>query len=313
MTLTWIPVALVAYLLLAGVQIMDRFIVRQAVPDPIAYGFAVGIATGLVLPVAAVAHMLPAIPFTFMWPGTAPFLLALLAGSIFLLSLIPFFGALQDGEASRVVPAEGGLTTVFTFTLAAVFLGEVLTLNTLAAFALLFVGYIFVTLQGPVSHLWRSIDWRIALSAVLLAISFVLRRDLFPEDDFNGFLSMFLLVTAGMTLTAIGLLLIPNTRRRILAVRKKASQGGNVLLVLLNQAGGAVSGFLINYAISLGPVALVQAAQASQYVFIFILALLLSRKFPAYFEEVFTRKVITQKIIGTGGVAAGLAVLMLTA
>lgn len=303
MNLVWIPIAVIAYTLLAGVQIIDRFILRETIKDPVAYVFAIGVATMAILPAAF---------FIFAWPGITIFLLALLSGLIFMLSLLPFFLALKDGEASRVIPAVGGLTTIFTFIFAAILLGEGLAKTDLFALAFLFLGYIFVTLEGPLRRLWIAIDWRIIVSAILLASSFVLRRAIYPagDGDFEGFFSVFLLTALGMVLSSFLLLIPKKTRQRIIRAKQQAKPR-HIGLIAGNQAGGAIAGFLINYAISIGPVAFVQATQGVQYVAIFVLSFFLANKFPRHFDETFTARSIGLKLGGTVSIATGLAILIL--
>ena len=67
----------------------------------------------------------------------------------------------------------------------------------------------------------------------------------------------------------------------------------------------------LNYAIALGSVAIVNALQAAEYAFIFILTLGLSYFSPRIFYESFAPKHLIPKIIGIGLVSAGVVLLFL--
>src|SRR3989344_687236 len=280
---SWLLIALAGYLLLAIVQIGDRFILGAAIPDPIVYVFTIGAVTGLA--------SIPLALFVFSWSGVMPFVLAALGGMCFLFGLIPFFGALQQGEASRVIPATGGLTTIATFALAALFLGEALTIPALTAFFFLFSGYILMTLEGPISLLWHELDWRINLAGLLIGGSFVLRRAAFLLQPF---LSGFVTVAFGMGFAAILLILLPSIRRRILASRN-STRPKKIGLVIANQAGGGLAGVFINLAVARGPVALGQAMQGAQYIFLLLFAMGLTKFFPNVLKETFSRKAFLRK------------------
>ena len=74
----------------------------------------------------------------------------------------------------------------------------------------------------------------------------------------------------------------------------------------------AVAGFafiLVNYAIKLGSVTLVNALKGIEYAAVFVLTLLLSRFLPTIIKEFPSRKLIAAKSLGIAGITIGLWLL----
>ncbi|MEA3343503.1 MAG: hypothetical protein U9Q92_05015, partial [archaeon] len=55
--------------------------------------------------------------------------------------------------------------------------------------------------------------------------------------------------------------------------------------------------FFLSLAISLGSVSLINAAQGTQYLFLFLLALICTRFFPKLFKEELNKEIIAKKAI----------------
>ena len=73
----------------------------------------------------------------------------------------------------------------------------------------------------------------------------------------------------------------------------------------------AVAAFiLLNYAISLGSVALINALQGAQYVFLIFIILALSEQYPRILREELSHRILLQKFIGVALIAVGLYLLI---
>jgi len=72
----------------------------------------------------------------------------------------------------------------------------------------------------------------------------------------------------------------------------------------------AAAFIMLNWAISLGNVAMVNALQGIQYLFLFLIILLLSTKFPQILKERLGSGVMIQKIIGIMLISIGLYLLV---
>jgi hypothetical protein len=72
----------------------------------------------------------------------------------------------------------------------------------------------------------------------------------------------------------------------------------------------ALAFIMLNWAISLGNVALINALQGVQYIFLLIIVLFLSTKFPKIMREETGGGILFQKIIGAALLAIGLYMLV---
>lgn len=83
------------------------------------------------------------------------------------------------------------------------------------------------------------------------------------------------------------------------------------IIFFMSKGVGAVALLLQNYAISLGSVSLVNALQGTQYVFLLLLAALISWHWPHLFHEELQRNTLGQKIAGISLVGIGLVFITL--
>ena len=138
----WLIVILSAYFLLALVNLVDKYILKSRVTNPKVYTFYVGILgiSGLVL-----------VPFGFLKVPSADIIgLAILAGIFHTIAVWILFEGLKRYEASRIVPAEGALLPIFTFsfTILTGQAGTILRLNDIIAFIFLVAGTVLITYEG---------------------------------------------------------------------------------------------------------------------------------------------------------------------
>src|SRR3989338_9586066 len=111
----WLFITVGAYFINAGVYVADKFLLSKRVHSSIAYAFYVGI------------WSIFNVSLLIFWPwlpNLRELVLDLLAGFLFLVTLVFWYKALHQSEASRVVPIVGALVPVFSFILSFVFLNE---------------------------------------------------------------------------------------------------------------------------------------------------------------------------------------------
>jgi drug/metabolite transporter (DMT)-like permease len=87
--------------------------------------------------------------------------------------------------------------------------------------------------------------------------------------------------------------------------KKKQKKQKNIFLFLFNQALGSLSFILQNYAIFLGPVAIITALQGVQYAVMIFLAFFLGFFFKEY-KEKFSWRLLGQKTIAIIFISIGL-------
>jgi len=304
--MSWFFIAIGAYFLTALNSVIDKYLLRRSIPHPIVYAFYVGLFS---------IFSVILTPFGFEWPGLFQFGTALSVGVVFLFALVTFFTALKEHEASRVVSIVGGFTPVFILILSGMLLGEALNATELAAFVLLVSGGVVISLHRGagcgIFHFYKYSCVRSTgtalLSAFLFAIFFVFAKFVFTHQEF---ISGFVWTRIGSFIAALALIFIPGNRRLIFATTKHvgAKMGG---LFIANKALAGVAFLMLNYAIFLGNVTLVNALEGVKYAFLLILVYILTERFPYILREQTSFFVMTQKAVAIVSIFSGMALLAL--
>ncbi|PIR02415.1 MAG: hypothetical protein CO031_01290 [Candidatus Nealsonbacteria bacterium CG_4_9_14_0_2_um_filter_37_38] len=310
----WLIVAISAYLILAIVQLVDKYLLAGPIPSPKVYSFYVG-ALGILILILA--------PFVnFYVPEIKQIILSLVAGAIFIYALFWFYKALQKYEASRVVSAVGGILPIFTFGLVYVFSGgkEILKPWEFLSLILLILGGVLITYEKSKKISLKSFQIS-AIAAFFLALSFVLSKYVYMVLPFW---SGYIWIKIGGFLMAIGFLLTREVRSKLFKVKIARVVGGwrpkkTAGIFLSNQAAGAGANILQNWAIALAPlicVPLINALQGVQYVALLIFVTLLSLTRPFWAKKVglkeeISKEVIFQKLFAILLIGTGLALLVL--
>ena len=147
----------------------------------------------------------------------------------------------------------------------------------------------------------------IVLAIVLHAVYYVMLKYLF---DGQNFITGFIWSRLGMAITALLILTYPAWRNIILSSARTATAGIGYLMVGSKIAAGFGSLF-VSLAVSRGNVSLVNALQGSEYAFLFLLTILLAKKWPAILREKFNGGIIAQKISAIIIIWVGLALIVL--
>jgi len=134
----------------------------------------------------------------------------------------------------------------------------------------------------------------------------VITKQVYIELEFiNGFVwSRF-----GGFIAAVSILLIPSARCAIFNQPKQKNQGSTAVLFFTGQVAGALGFVLVNYAISLASVSLVNAMQGVQYAFLLVMALIIAKRFPKAMTEKLSGRVLVQKIAAIILISAGIGLI----
>lgn len=324
--MTWAIVAILSYFILAIVFLIDKHLLTKVIPNPKVYAFYVGTLGISVLILA---------PFIgFYVPEFSQVILSLLVGALFIYGLFWFYKTLQLFEPSRVIPAIGGLTPLFSFILIYIFtLGEeVLYFKELIAFILLVFGAVLISIKKEKLIDLKSLKFS-AITAFFLSLPFVLMKYVFLAQPFwNGFIWRSI---GGFLMAICIFVLFSEVRKEVL--KKFTSQPLNhseknkintekeklpkktIILFLSNQVAGAGAAILQNWAIALAPliyIPFISALQGTQYIFLFILTIFLSLTWPFWSEKIglkeeISRKIILQKIIAIILISGGLVLFFI--
>lgn len=313
--MSWIVVALVSYFVLAIANLVDKYLVEKVLGSARAYTFIACI-MGLVVFLVA--------PWFLAWPGFDGFVFNLFLGFLFASALLFLYAALRRGEASRAVVIIGGSTPIFSLPLSYFILGDQFSANQLIAITLLILGVAVVAFLPKhrlgfwdnifssikLKHKYSSYSILFALaSGFTYALYFIGTKLAYEQQDF---LSAFLWIRLGAALAAALILFSPRARREIKALfKRKPSRKKNQSLVAGNQVLGSIGFVLQNYAIYLGPVALVNALQGVQYAWIIILGAGVSLLAPKILKEDISWKILVQKAIAIVLISSGIYFLFL--
>lgn len=285
----WIYFALLAYLLNAFVAVIDKQLLSQPITKPAGYAFWVAILSTPVLIL---------IPFGIRWLGFSYFLVSLASGAAFFLGLVFLYESLKPSDLSVIATKVGAWGALSTLVFSVVILGEVLTDFDVPAFILLVTGIFLLSRMG------KDILHHAIPAGILIGLSSVLIKYIFNNSDFiNGFFW----TRIGFILIALIALSFKNIRADIVSFLKLSSPKSKLLLVF-NKTLASMASISLQYSIQIGSVVLVNALLGSQFVFIFLIAVLLKGRIPAIRENL-QGKVLIFKLCSVILIALGFAFL----
>jgi len=300
----WLPIALLGYGSLAFVAILDKFILTKTVSRPVVYVFYTCI---LLLPVWLL------VPFGVVLPSD------LLIWSVIAFSGLMFVGFLwtmyigfQKSEVSHVGPLLGAVTPLFVLGLGSIFLNEVLSGKQILAVLILVVACGLISFeQSKLNYGWhKGMLWGI-LAGFLAAIYYVGSKYIY---DIQGFFSGFILIFGFSGLFGLFLFLSPEVRKLFKSkekkLKKQASTTKQIVIIGANKILSVVGMVLVQYAISLGSVSVINALVGFQYGFLVVLVALLSKFKPKFFREDYTFVEIIQEILAVILIGIGLVLLI---
>jgi drug/metabolite transporter (DMT)-like permease len=242
------------------------------------------------------------IPFVgFSIPGILGILFCLLAGAMYIFAILGVYEGLEKFEASRIIPAIGGFMPLFIFGLIYLFSGgEALGFKEIIAFIFLILGSVFVAWDPSKKVSFKSLQIS-AVSAFLFALCFVLTKYVYLMLPFwTGFIW----IRISAFLIALFFILFKEVRKEIFSKKSSFSKKTSAFF-LFNQGMGAGAFILQNWAIALAGLAylsIISALQGVQYVFLFILTMLI-------LKEGLSKKVILQKFFAIILIGIGLVFL----
>ena len=308
--MSWFVIAIICYLLLAVVNLTDKFLIDNVLKSSKAYAFSVCWLGGLAFLLA---------PWLLHYPGPLVLVENILTGILFAAALYFLYEALHRDKATRTVVLVGGLIPIFSVIIGLIFGNNHLSAGEFLGMFFLLVGiFLFAFLKEHQSfweRLWRSLRTEeakknsfilILLAAIFYAAYFSVSKIVYTKQDFW---SSFLWIRLGAVLAVSLFLLNKKSRREIInsfkTNKKPKKRRKNILLFLGNQGLGALSFILQNYAIFLGPVALVTALQGVQYAIMMFLSFFLGFFFKE-FKEKFSWRAVFQKTAALISISIGL-------
>ena len=285
----WLSIGLVAYLLTAVAFLIDKYLLTGSVRQPLAYAFWVAVFS------AAVVIF---IPFGVYLPGAFYLTVAFVSGATFFFGLIFLYRAIRKTDVSVASTSVSVISVAFAYFFSVFILGETFRLMDLAAFSVVMAGIFLLGKTG------RSVWSEAFLGGMFFGFSLVTLKLAFELSDFvNGFFW----TRVGFLGAALAMLVSPSARREIF----KSYRGSPLFskfLFLVSKGVAGVGFLLIDIAVNLGNVALVNALLGAQFLFIFVLALIFGRKIPAIAENT-NFDVLIKKFSGAALVVVGIIIL----
>jgi len=292
---SWFLFALLSGLLMAVVNILDKFVLDKWARHPMVPVLLLG-----------VFNLFPALGLLLVrgWPAMSlnQGLLILAAGGALLLMTLFYFSAAAREEISRVVPLMF-FSPLFVAILAWFLLGETFAPRQYAGVAALIAGAVLVSSRLPLNLRLGRAFWLMLLAALSISAYFVLIKYLLRSlDTWSVF---------GWTRLSSTLLMLPLYVVYFPELRDTLRDyGAKVVGVMaLDQSIALAANLFVTIAAAAGPITLVNALISSQPFFVLLFALLLSRFIPRHFKEETRRATIVQKLAALALILAGVLLI----
>lgn len=273
----WLISAVVGYVLLALVFILDKHILTQEVRKPIVYTFY----SCIFLLVVGLAWAVVPLETSVVYWGWS-----LISGFTFGAALHTMFVAVNKSEASHLDPFIGAIITVATFAGAYLWLGETLTNRQILGIVCLGISSLLLAAEGKTNTYSKRWQWYGfgVVAGILFALSHLTAKFLYDEFGFVSGLIGSRFMTG---IFGLALLLLPLTWRalKIPAPRSAKNPAG---LVILDKVLGVVAVLCIQFAIARSSVTIVNALSGLQYALMFVIIVILSWRKSTFLTEKFS-------------------------
>lgn len=298
MAVEWFYFALLSSVLISGVNIVDKILISDYRIPPLVYVLVIS-ATSLMPLVILPFFKLTALPLATLAFTT-------LVGFVRIYYTLPYFKALTIEEVSRVIPVLQ-FTPIFVLVMSGLILHEVLKPPDYLAFGLLVLGSTLFAIRLTKGVRISLAFYLMIVSSFLLALYSVGLKYLFSIQDFY---TIFIWVQFAGFLTFFQLILFRPLRASLDTTRRRTSKKIGAVLVG-EQAISYVSVFAYSYAIAHGPITLISAVGATQPLFVFLFATLLSYRFPRVLREGLTKMDLILKAFGLIAIFGGTYLIQL--
>ena len=299
--MNWVAAVLVSTTLFAVVTILDKRLVADLFPSAAAFNVAFAL---LQVPIAAVffAFVVPTVGFD----GGAGVPWAAASGLLWALGLVLFFHGLRVEEVSRATPIQM-TAPIFTAVLAVAFLGESLNVAQWASIAVVVAGGAVITIR-PEDGWFRIARPRPLL--ILLMASFVMGVAFVVSKEATNQMNVLAIQAVRSVSMGAGVLVLSGRGPAFREVRALlGSPRAMGTLVVAEGLIAPVAALMFVVAVSLGPVSLVSAVGSSRPLILLGMSTLLSTRVWNVLNEPLDRRTIGVKLVSTGMIVVGVAVL----
>ena len=270
--------ATIGYALLAVVSILDKSILDKTVKKPSVYIFY-----------STIFFFLAFFALPWCVPISAlGFWVSVFSGLAYGFGMWTMFKALEYGEASHVTPFVGAVVALSTFFLSASLLGETLGLWMKVGLFFLVVASILLSVQRNKNHtgFHKGFIWAF-VSGILFGLSHVSAKFVY---ELYPFFTGIIWTKGTVGLVALFTLFVPGVLKAVSYKGKDKIKSGGGKIVLFNKTLGIVSVILVQYAIFVGSVTVVNGLAGIQYALMFVFIYFLTKFRPSTFFEKFTKR-----------------------
>jgi uncharacterized membrane protein len=274
--------ALSGYALLALVALMDKAILNKSVKSPAAYAYY---STIFFLALFAL------LPFSSIFLTKIDWIWATFSGITFGLALWTSFIALDKGEASHISPFLGAVVAISTYVFSSFVLNEMLTNGQQIGLILIVLASCLLSFEQTRGKIKfnQGYLWAIA-SGILFGLSHVSAKYIYEiYPFFEGIIAS----KASVGIIGLFLLSFPSVRETLKKIGKTSNTPTSpTTIVVADKLLGIIAVLLIQYAIAIGSVTIINALAGVQYALVFIFAFLATKFIPKVFSEYFEKKEI---------------------
>jgi uncharacterized membrane protein len=307
--MTWLSLTIIAQVLNSVVALFDKYLVTsKRITTPTLYVFYTGFLT-----IVGIAVYIPSLFLKGMsLPSFANvqtihielLVILILAGAFQLIALWALFSSLKKNDASDVVPVIGSLSALFALIIGYLFLNLSLPPHFAAGFGLLIFGTLLI------SHLrfsWKTFYFSLAGGLGFALYNILLKQILIQTSFDTGFFWISVIVPV----LSCSLLFSKKIRGTFHVQRREKHFRATNLILLFNKILAGIAGILLIKAIEVGEVSLVQALGGLQFVFLFLIAIVLGPITPIDFGENVKRKDVYTKLIAISVIVIGFILLFI--
>ena len=299
--MNWIILSLASALAFGVVSVLDKIILMRYVRNARTFLVMIGL-----LQIALSVIVMPFTPvLSYSFSVSA---VAYVSGLMWGLSLVTMIWAMSTQDVSRVVPI-ASISPVFVAIMAMVFLSESLGILQWVAIVVTVAGAAFISLSanGPSRRIpLDSTFFLLLLGSLAFGGGQFLSKVVLDDMDLW---SLYVIRGVGLGTTALVLMFRPS----VISDMRRAVSDMETMVVFLASEGVAVFiGVTLSlWAIALGPVSLTVTLMSARPLFVFVLSVLLSSSVWKLLDEPLDRKTLTNKLVSTTMIVAGISAISL--
>lgn len=292
-----VVLVIIHYFFAAIVDVFDKFLLEKKKIVPIQYTFYTMV-TGAVILLAWPFVYEPLSYWTIFW--------SIFSGMFMSLALYCLYLSMAEGEISRVVPFVFGLVPLFDVVVSWVSGRNALSVQEFSALCLLVPGA-FLLAHHKGKWLPRHVLFKI-VTALCFSIYFALWQ--YAASGTQG-LTPLMWNRVGAAGILIALLVFPFIRKKVFVTQHIPHKKSTAGIFLFKQFLGGANFIFLSLLFVVGKIPVINALQGFRYAFLFLFALVLSRKFKSILNEEMDRHTIFEKIAGILLIFVGTIILFL--